>query len=248
MKQTLAATVLLLSAVSLAADVETLRSYSANAYALDGGDLLYVERHVETWREGRLAERQVSYEDPAGNSIAEKIVRYGESAEAPSFDMVDSRVGLREGARVEGESVSLYSGPSADRTRERTMNKPRVAVVDAGFDAFMLNNFGTVLAGESIEFDFAVPALRRFFRFELKPQGETLYEGETAVSVKMRPAAAILRWLVDPIDLVYSREGRLLEFRGLANVCDEAGDRYEARIVFNYSPATPPGALLGSAP
>ena len=245
--RTVVATALALLTSSAVHATETRQSYSATAFALDGGDMLYVEKHVETWRDGRLAERRVSYEDPAGEPIAEKLVSYGSDVEAPSFEMIDFRVGLREGARVEENEIMLYSGPSAESERGRTMKRPQAAVVDAGFDAFMQDNFGTVRSGDSLDFDFAVPALRRFFRFELLPQGEVAYGGEQALLIKMRPAAAILRWLVDPIELVYSPEGKLLEFRGLANVLDEEGDRYEARIVFDYPSDAPTAAQLGAA-
>ncbi len=61
------------------------REYSASAYALESDELLYIERHVETWRRGRLAERSVTYEDAEGNLIAAKQVRYGADHVAPSF-------------------------------------------------------------------------------------------------------------------------------------------------------------------
>jgi hypothetical protein len=151
--------------------------------------------------------------------------------------MTDYRIGFVEGAEVSSTSVSLFSRPLAAggrRTKSRTVRIPEVAVIDAGFDAFMRDNFSRVVAGEKIEFHFAVPGLRRFFKFQLDPSGETLHRGELAYMVKMKPASALLRIAVDPIELVYSKGGRLLEFRGLSNICDEQGDRYKARIVFEY--------------
>lgn len=247
MKTTPTLCAVLLATASAASATESRVSYSASAFALEGERLLYVEKHIETWQEGRLAEREVRYEDPAGELIAQKLVRYEESPQVPSFEMTDFRTGLREGAEVDAGKVVLFSGPSEERVRRRSVERPRVAVVDAGFDAFMRDNFDAVVTGEMVEFDFAVPALRRFFRFELVPQGGVSYRGENAFLVKMRPASALLRILVDPIDLTYSSDGRLLEFRGLANVCDEKGDRYEARIVFDYSPSSPETSLVGTA-
>ncbi len=231
--------VLLTAALPADATTETRQSYEATAFSLDGDELLYRERHVETWRDGRLAEREVRYEDPDGELIAEKLVRYGEAAAAPSFEMTDYRIGLVEGAEVGPGRVVLYSGPVEEGARRRSLERPELAVVDAGFDAFMRENFAAVVAGEKIEFDFAVPASRRFFRFQLVPEGETSYRGEPAYRVKMRPASKLLRILADPIELVYSPAGRLLEFRGLANVCDENGDRYKARIAFQYPESGP---------
>ncbi len=81
----------------------------------------------------------------------------------------------------------------------------------------------------------------------LFPRGEVTYRGAKAFLVEMRPASALLRLLVDPIELIYSPQGRLLEFRGLANVLDEEGDRYEARIVFDYPSSGPSAAQVGAA-
>lgn len=219
----------------LAAGAEVTREYAAAAYALEGDELLYVERHVETWRRGRLAERSVTYEDAAGELIAEKRVRYGDRPTAPSFEMIDHRLSVRESAAVEAGKVGLFSGGPEEDGRPRTVELPEDAVIDAGFDAFLRENFSDIVGGERLEFDFAVPAARRFFRFRLVPEGEVQYRGDSAYLVRMKPVSALLRLLLDPVDLVYSRDGRLLEFRGLSNVFDEDGDRYKARIVFDYT-------------
>ncbi|MDH3255667.1 MAG: hypothetical protein OEM62_11790 [Acidobacteriota bacterium] len=247
-KKLIAACAALLFAGSpLAALTETRASYSATAFALDTDEVLYVEEHTEHWSDGRLTKREVRYEDPEGRLIAEKQLHYGANPEAPSFEMEDVRIGLREGAEVDSDTVVLFSGPAVERDRRRSVDRPENAVVDAGFDAFMRENFDAVAAGERIEFDFAVPAARRFFRFELVPQGEQSHRGDRALLVSMRPASMLLRLAVDPIQLVYSLDGRLLEFRGLANVCDEEGDRYKARIVFDYPDSGLSGLAAGAA-
>jgi hypothetical protein len=235
-------------AASAQASTENGLSYSASAFDLDSGEPLYTETHTEIWSEGRLHSREVRYAEPDGDLIAEKVVRYGMSPEAPSFEMIDHRLGRKEGAQVESSSITLFHGPIDGGSRTREVERPSTAVVDAGFDAFMRERFDSVLAGERIEFDFAVPALRRFFRFELLPKGEISYDGGTAVLVKMRPASALLRLAVDPVDLIYSRSGRLLEFRGLSNMADGSGERYKARIVFDYPESLPPAFAAGAAP
>jgi len=173
-------------------------------------------------------------------------VRYGESPLAPSFAMTDFRVGLREGAEVGSGEIVLFSGPAAEPDRRRSLKRPELAVVDAGFDAFMRENFAQIAAGRSLEFDFAVPALRRFFKFRLVPEDRFEYQGQPALRVKMVPASRLLRLAVDPIDLVYGLDGRLLEFRGLSNVWDEQGERYKARIVFDYRPAVEASAAAAT--
>ena len=103
---------------------EARRTYSASAYDLEGEELLYTERHVETWADGRLFEREVRYEDPEGELIAEKVVVYGKDSEAPSFEMTDYRAGLREGAEVDSGEVVLFSGPVDEEIRRRSIERP----------------------------------------------------------------------------------------------------------------------------
>jgi len=216
-----------------------VREYSAAAFTLDGEELLYVERHVESWRGDRLVERTVTYEDAAGRLIARKRVEYGDDSAQPSFEMNDLRTGLRESARVANGSVELFSGEPTDDSGAVRVTLPESAVIDAGFDAFVRQKFPRIARGERLDFEFAVPAMGRFFRFQLRPQGEIAYGRQPAIAVRMVPASRLLRLLLDPIDLVYDRDGRLLEFRGLSNVTDEEGDRYKARIVFDYPDETP---------
>lgn len=235
----ISALVLLLGASTITpamADLTTsTRSYSATAYSLDGEELLYVERHIEKWLDGKLSSREVTYEDADGELIAEKEVRYGADASIPSFEMTDFRTGLVESAQVGAQRVELFSGLATESEDSKLVTLPETAVIDAGFDAFMRNNFERILDDERLEFEFAVPAAQRFFRFRLQPRGRSTYGDREAVEITMKPANPLLRLLLDPISLTYDLEGRLLEFRGLSNVADPDGDRYKARIVFDYA-------------
>lgn len=210
------------------------RAYSASAYSLETDELIYVERHLERWRDGRLAEREVTYEDAEGELIAEKEVRYGTMPAAPSFEMTDYRTGLVERADVGAENVNLYSGVPDQDVQPKRVALPEQAVIDAGFDAFMREKFPEIAEGRTLDFEFAVPSAGRFFEFRLVPEGEVEFRNEPAIRVTMKPANLFLRLLVDPIELLYDRDGRLLQFRGLSNVADADGDRYKARIVFDY--------------
>lgn len=236
---------LALGTTPAAADMaEGTREYRALAYDLAGEELLYTESHVETWTEGRLVERTVTYEAADGELIADKQVRYGADLSAPSFEMTDYRIGQTESAVVRSGSVELFSG---DDGEPRSVELPENAVIDAGFDAFMRENFSTIADGGRLEFAFAVPAARRFFQFELDPQGPAVTAEGEAVLVRMRPASRFLRLLMDPVHLLYDLDGRLLEYRGLSNVWDEDGDRYKTRIVFDYSSTEADPGLVSPA-
>lgn len=207
------------------------------AYTPNGTEVLYRERRVEEWRDGRPVASEVRYETPDGEVFAEKKIFFTEDPTAPRFQLVDTRFPFREGAIPGAQSVELFSG-EGEGIDSRRIELPKEAVIDAGFHALIRRDFERLAAGERLEFDFAVPAEQRFVRFQLEKTGETTFRGRPAVELRMRPANPFLRLLVDPIRVVYSRDRRLLEFRGISDILDDDGERLRARIVFDYPRAS----------
>lgn len=233
--------VLLFAAAPLAARVSV-----GTAYSLDGERVLYRERRVEEWRDGALVACEVDYLTPDGELFAEKSIRFESGRTTPEFTFVDYREQFREGARTEPGVVELFSG-AGDSLESRRAELPEAPVIDAGFDQFIRDNFERLAAGERLAFDFAVPAEQRFVRFEIERSGAVEYDGRAALALRMRPANVLFRLLVDPIRLVYDAQRRLLEFAGISDIRDDSGERYQARIVFDYSPdSTPPADTLGA--
>jgi len=212
--------------------------YFARAYALPDGELVYLEQHAEERLEGRIVGQRVRYVDPEGVLIASKEIDFSASDKtAPSFELVDVRLGYREGASRSAEGLELFSG--GERVKRSTVDPRPGSVIDAGFHYFVREKLPGLLRGDSYEFDFAVPSLGRYVRFEVertvdRESRETVDPASDRVRLAMRPASAWVRWLVDPIYLTYSTNGRLLEFEGLSNMKDSAGKTYAARIVFEY--------------
>lgn len=205
------------------------------AYSQDGERVLYRERRTQQWRDGALV-AEVDYLTPDGELFAEKTIRFDGRSTAPAFTLVDFRQEFREGARPEEGAIELFSGVGDDLERRRR-ELPEAAVVDAGFDRFVNQEFERLRAGEKLEFEFAVPAEQRFVRFEIEALGQLTYDGKPALELRMRPASFLLRLLVDPIRLVYDEQRRLLEFAGISDIRDDAGDRHVARVVFEYPQA-----------
>lgn len=228
-------TTLVAAALSVAIQLPALgdRLSVGTAYTPDGEEVLYRERRVETWRDGRPVASEVRYETAEGEIFAEKKIVYADEPTAPLFQLVDTRFPFREGATPGSGTVELFSG-EADAIERRRIDLPEQPVIDAGFHALIRREFDRLLAGERVVFDFAVPAEQRFVRFQLEKTGETTFRGRPAVELRMRPANPLLRLLVDPIRVVYGRDRRLLEFRGISDILDDDGERVRARIVFDY--------------
>jgi hypothetical protein len=208
------------------------RQYVARAYSLETGEVLYTEHHRELWDDGRLVGGLVEYRDAAGQTFARKELSFERSLFAPSFRMVDERDDFEEGADWSSEGLRLFALREGDEREKLIAEPPAEAVIDAGFHRFMQALLPELVAGNDGEFRFAVPSFGRFIKFRV-----TMIERSDSggwVRLRMTPASAFLRLLTDPIDLVYSLDGRLLEFEGVTNIPDEAGERHLARIVFDY--------------
>src|ERR1700760_3290882 len=94
--------ILMLGVFALAANAavaaEQYLAYLGVAASQRSGQKLYEERHVLSYRDGRLAERVVLYTCVDGTPFARKTATY-ENALAPSFLFEDISSGVREGVR-----------------------------------------------------------------------------------------------------------------------------------------------------
>ncbi len=225
-----------LAVVTLAGPAAAACVSVGTAYSPDGGRVLYREQRTEQRRDGELVACEVDYLTPEGELFAEKTIRFEGPPTAPAFTFVDYREEFREGARPGEDMIELYSGVGQDLERRRR-ELPEGAVVDAGFDRFVREEFDRLRAGEKLEFDFAVPAEQRFVRFEIEAEGPVTYDGKLALALRMRPANFLIRLLVDPIRLIYDEQRRLVEFAGISDIRDDEGERHVARVIFEYPQA-----------
>ncbi|HVT35134.1 MAG TPA: hypothetical protein VHE37_06110, partial [Nevskiaceae bacterium] len=79
------------------------------------------------------------------------------------------------------------------------------------------------------------------FKFRARRVEDQVIDGKTGVQFLIEPDS-LLRWLVDPLHVVYDPAARmLLEFRGVSNVINPAtGEEYNVRIEYRAQP--PPDA------
>ena len=107
-------------------------------------------------------------------------------------------------------------------------------VVDAGFDHFIRDHWEALMAGEQLQFNFAVPSRQQLVSlFVVRNRCE--YAGEGEVCFKATLNNIILRWFVTPIKVVYNQQTRLLQrYVGLANIADESGTNHKVDIRYQY--------------
>lgn len=223
-------------------------SFSGSAFALDGDRLLYRETHlVQTGPNG--AESVVLYRCPDGRPFARKRSRDDGDAQQPDFDLVDARMGYREGVRWRDGRREVYVQRNRDRpelSAPLRANDASAAVIDTGFDAFVQRHWDVLVGGGSLRFDFLVPSRRRFYAFKverIEPEA-----GAPPHSVTLRIGlSAWFAFLLPHIDLTYDvASRRLVRYEGLSNVRDLDGKNYRVRMEsprIGVGPASDPDAL-----
>ncbi len=217
--------------------VSQTRQYSARAFDLKSGALLYTEHHSDSLHHGQISTSSVIYVDSAGDTLASKRLQFDAGATRPAFVM-EYGDGYAEGVKAAGDSLELLRRSSATaeaETRTVAINEP--VVIDGGFDYAVRQHWDRLAEGGRFDFDFPVPNRLASYRFRIRMTGETIHDGSPARRFRIEPANFFVRLIAPSIELTYDHKSRrLMQYEGISNVADPAtGRRYRARIEFVYA-------------
>lgn len=218
-----------------------------HAYSLATGEKLYREIHKPDVDSGELVGDEVVYRAPDDRVIARKRVDFTERAIAPAFRLTDRRTGYVEGLEwPDPDRAALLRREGEEAAMERVeIDAPADLVADAGFDVVIYRRLDELKAGDELKFPFAAPGRLDTYNYRLRKVDEGRVLGEPAITIRFEPQSAVLRWLVDPIDVAYQRDtGALLRYEGVSNLPNPDGEgNYRVRIDFppeGRSPEPPP--------
>lgn len=224
---------LLISAVTLgsAAEADTTRTFTGEAYDLETGDLIYTEQHSLQLTDGIPSRETVVYVTPDGNELARKEMRYWRP-ERPAY-----RLSVSEPQRTETVEPD-ESGVTVESVESGTLawSDETASVIDGGFHYFIQQNFEALLAGETVDFNFLAPTRVRWTPLRITPVGQEQGQLQLELNLQNR----LLSWAVSDIELTYDIEQRqLLLYSGLTNLPKPGGGNYRARIEYQYPQADP---------
>ena len=207
--------------------------YEGQAFGVDDGSLLYRESHYVDRDGAGLGSRVVLYRCPDGAAFARKRIDYAVDSLVPDFEMVDARLGYREGVRREGaaRTVFVQRGPQRE---ERSGPLPTVQglVADAGFDDFVRQHWDQLAAGETLRFPILLPSRIDWFDFKVRRAEGVSDAGDDILVIRLS-LGAWWAFVLPHVDVRYARERReLLRYTGITSVRDTEGRNYEARIEF----------------
>lgn len=223
-----------LSATAVATPLDGYVSYTSVARARHSTDVLYGERHVLLYKEGRVAERAVLYTCRDGSAFARKVVTYS-SALVPDFLFEDASNGMREGIRestTSGARSVFYRERSGDPEKSGPVPSVAGLVADAGFDEFVQSHWDSLVGGQALEVRFLLPSRLNDYGFQVQRLRGDSIQGAPAEVFRLR-LSGIWGWFIPGIDVYYrSSDHLLLRFDGISGLHDAGGNNYKTTIDF----------------
>jgi hypothetical protein len=205
------------------------------AYDLASDQPLYRETHCVSG-DGKI--REVIYHNTEDTLIAHKTLRYETGLTTPSIVQRNNHTGDSVAVELRRGEV-LMTRTERDAAQPKVVTRKPVAglpvVIDAGFDAFVKDNWKSLLAGESIRFQFPFAAHESLVELEISSASCT-YATRTDQCFSVQPGNWFLNMLSAPIELGYDATlRRLARFRGISNISDGEDGGLTVDIRYNYN-------------
>ena len=217
--------------------------FTGSAYRLgtDPGEssaLVYTEIHQQTgtckggrWRP---AQDSVSYREPDGAERGTKSVDYRPEPLQPSYTLTDLK--FDEHIRVvnDGDHATIVYEEfgTAEPQRFKVELSPE-AVIDAGFDQWVVQNWNALLGGETLQFEFLAVTRGELFTFEATRIDEARATAGDNI-IRIKPAGFLAGFFVEPIFLAYDDRGYLTDYMGLGNIRKNGEANHEVHIRYVY--------------
>lgn len=206
------------------------------AYTIDEGrELVY--REYYTARKDQKEE--VHYKDPDGKQFANKTLDYRRGPTVPEFRLTDERHEKQWGAEWQDGQLILLKGDKGKLER-KSVDVESLQVIDAGFDAFIQQQWASLTGGKTVTFHFALPNRLSNARLQVKEvaaQDSPISQSEQDWRYfHIRVANSFLSLFAEDLHLAYQdEERRLMVFRGRSNILDGQGESQDVEILYNYS-------------
>ena len=226
----------------------------------ENGEIIYREVHcmspTDSWREDNQPwQSKVIYITPQNKILAIKKLNFESSPDSllsstlspktvnpkwvPAYEFEHLDIGFRETISYTEGKLALRRKATSDASWEsryyllddQNHSDSKDYIADAGFNNYIQNQLPRLLSGESLTVTyFSAPRLDTItFKIKLTNVKDDL------AYIQVYPQNPFIRWLVDPINLIYEKASRkLLSFSGLTNVPANPDKNFNADIEYHY--------------
>ncbi len=194
------------------------------------GAIVYTENHKIISVDGKMIATVTEYRAPDGELIAIMRSDYSRSLAMPTYVFEDLKRNYREGLRWQAGMYVIFhqDGTAAEKTA-RLESDSRVFSCQ-GWHYYLINNLG-LLEKDNITLDLVLPSELRHFPFVVKK----IASDESRVSAELSLKHWLFRYFAPKLRLEYDKkERRLVEFHGVSNILNKAGDRQIVTLRYKY--------------
>ncbi|UPG91974.1 hypothetical protein L2Y96_09475 [Luteibacter aegosomaticola] len=201
--------------------------FAGDAMPRGGGPVLYREIHYVD------GPRQVvSYQCPDGTPFARKLLQSGSDPVRPDMSYEDARESFHESVRAVGNQIEIRVKRAGAAEEARTIDVPKGAVIDAGFDTYIRSHWDALDAGVSVP--YLVPSRFRFY--DVKITGGKTTQGQRHLAMKLD---AWYAFAAPTIAMAYGAgDHRILRYEGKGTVRNASGKSSDVSIDFPPSGRT----------
>lgn len=198
----------------------------------DTGSLIYREFHRVNINNDNSQTRVVEYRNEADELMVIKtLVTPAGRPYLPELEW-DDRVQRSTivGEFNDGIYLQRIDRPDGNRVERAQLADLQNTVLDAGFDRYLQDRMSDIIENGRIDFDFLSLGAGRTYAFTAQLQALS----DHSIEVRVAPRSAVIRFFVDPIDLVYDRESLALQrYQGITNFRRD-GSIVNAIIEYEY--------------
>lgn len=197
------------------------------------GRLLYQEQHHWVYRDQRLIKAETDYLGPDARPIARMESDYSQHPYLPDYRFEDFRFQREDGARIEGDTVTVFGRPEAGAALQQTRLSLHDNMIGGqGLHFFIRDHLDTLLAGEVLTVRFVIPLQQDYYTFRIE-RLDNQHDGTATASFKISIDNWLVRLFAPEMQVRYAIEtGRLLHYRGPSNLL--ADDRDMQNVVIDY--------------
>lgn len=203
------------------------------AYDLRSEKPLYSEAHCAG---DSSLEREVIYRDTGERLLAHKTLDYRTGQATPSYVQRNFYAGESVGVALLEDTLEMTIGDlnGVGETFSVQIESEQPLVIDAGFDAFIRENWDALIADQRLRFEFPFAAREDLFALRISAS-PCSYDTATDQCFRLELDNWLLRALLDPIELGYDASlKRLARYRGLSNIGDSTGEGQVVDIRYRY--------------
>lgn len=209
--------------------------YTGTATDLKTGKLIYTEEHEARYVDNVNVGSTITYRDGLKNVIGKKEITFENTSALVSFRREDYRFGTVESAELLLPGVRLAKKEGfLSEQKEKIISAVTPMAIDAGLNNLVRNSWNTLIQGENVTFNLAVPSQLDYYEFRVKKEREEIIQNRRTIVVRFESDHWFVRVFVDPVIVWYDFETRrAVRYEGISNIYNENGKSYIVRVTFD---------------